>query len=180
MDDELFKQKLSEVAEWRLPKLTPTDIREAKKSARGRRSREEIYQEEHEQVFAELFDGVNPTFPPEIIRIKPAACKCEDCGRHCAAGRQKETKLYETGGKRNWRSRCLTCEMHQNPFTGKYDLKSSEASRFWTDFLRETKGIYNTEGNALRAELAKSKINQNTDNVVFEDDKEVIKKYHDD
>ena len=31
MDKELFKQKLSEVADWHIPKLAETDIKESKR-----------------------------------------------------------------------------------------------------------------------------------------------------
>lgn len=155
MDNELFKQRLSEVAEWAIPKLTKTDINEAKSRARGRRSAEQRYQEEHEQVFAEIFEGINPTHPPEVLKVKNQATVCDDCGCHCAEGRKKEKKLYDTGGKKNWRERCLTCNRNKNPFTGEYDLTPQQASHVWTEFLRVTKGTYKTQGNAARNHLNK-------------------------
>lgn len=153
MDDELFRKKLSEVSDWRIPKtVTGTSTGESKRR-RGRPTAEELYQQEHEQVFAELFDGVNPTFPPQLLKLKNSACDCEDCGQHCPQGRHTEKKLYNTGGKRNWRERCLTCDLSRNPFTGKFDLDHVTAGRIWLDYLRETKGIYKTKGNQLREDL---------------------------
>jgi hypothetical protein len=63
MDKELFKQKLSEVADWHIPKLNETDIKESKRKGRGRGrpSVEDLYQQEHQEVFLDLFNGINPT-----------------------------------------------------------------------------------------------------------------------
>lgn len=147
MDKELFKKRLSEVAEWEIPKLSQTDLKESKRRARGRKSAEERYQEEHEQVFAKLFQGVNPTAPPVLLKVKSSACVCDDCGKECPNGRHKEKKLYETGKekKRNWRERCVTCGLSQNPFTGRFELTISEAPHVWTDYLRERKGEYKSK-----------------------------------
>lgn len=150
MDDKRFRQLLSEVAEWRIPKtITGTATGEPKRK-RGRPTAEEAYQIEHEQVFNEIYDGSNPTFPPQIVKLKNTSCVCDDCGKVCENGRHTELKQYETGGKKNWRERCLTCEMSRNPFTGKFDMDHATAGRAWIDFLRETKGIYNTQRNAQR------------------------------
>lgn len=149
MDDKLFRQLLSEVAEWQIPKLTATDIKlaEQKKRGKGRPTNEERYQDEHQEVFLDLFNGINPTYPPELVKTKVSATVCEDCGIHCPNGRKKEKKLYQTGTKKNWREKCLTCEKSKNPFTGKFDLTLSQAPHVWTDFLKHRKGAYNTEKN---------------------------------
>ena len=150
MDKKLFEQKLSEVAEWRLPKtITGTKDGDAKRP-RGRPSKEEQYQIDHEEEFKKIFGDTNPTFPPQLLKLKNSACVCEDCGKVCENGRQKEKKLYETGGKKNWRERCLTCDLSKNPFTGKYDMDHVTAGRAWIDFLRETKGLYKTKRNEQR------------------------------
>jgi len=58
MDDEVFKQKLSEVAEWRVPKLKEWEVEQAKQKARGkgRASLEDLYEEEHNKIFLEIFN----------------------------------------------------------------------------------------------------------------------------
>lgn len=152
MDDTEYRKKLSEVATWALPKLSATDIKEAKKRGRGRPSNEELYQEAHEEIFMDIYNGVNPTHPPELIKTKNKATVCDDCGCDCPEGRHKEIKLYETGPKktRNWRERCITCNMNKNPFTGKFDMTASESPHVWTNYLRETKGLYKTAGNEAR------------------------------
>jgi len=153
MDDEEFKRRLSEVAEWKLPD-TPRDTSLNAKKKRGRKSNEDIYQELHEEIFLEEFDGTNPTYPPMLTRVKRCATTCDDCGDICPNGRETEAKLQEKNGKKAWRRKCLTCNKYQNPFNGKYELTGTAASIKFNDFMRETKGIYKTQGNARREAVA--------------------------
>lgn len=175
MDDKEFRRRLSEVADWRIPETQQETSNNAKKK-RGRKSNDEIYMELREQIFHEEFDGINNTIPPMLVRVKCQPTTCEDCGEHCPNGRKKETKLYETGSKkvRNWRERCLTCDKSKNPFTGKFDLTTQQASHIWTNYLRETKGLYKTAGNAARVTMS----NPNG-NVLREDDENIIISYPD-
>jgi len=135
MNDEEFKKRLSEVAEWVIPK---TVTEKALKKKRGPKPQEEKYQEEHQEVFLDMFNGVNPTTPIAVIKIKIAAVDCEDCGRHCENGRKTETKRYNTH-EPHWRKACVTCKMSQNPFTGEWDVPSSRSALVWHDWWR----IYN-------------------------------------
>lgn len=152
MKDDEFKQKLSEVAEWRIPEtVTGTKDGKAKKHRRpGRPSAEDLFLEQQEELFLEQTGGVNPTFPPQITKLKTCSTTCEDCGKFCENGRHAEKKLYQTGAKKNWRERCLTCRKFKNPFTGKFDLTYSQAPLVWTDYLKERKGTYKTEKNLRR------------------------------
>lgn len=176
MDDKEFRQRLSEVAEWKIPKTEQEQTIGAKRR-RGRKSNEERYMELREEIFQQEFDGHNPTIAPMLIRIKHTPITCDDCGELCNNGRQKEKKLYETGGKKNshWRERCITCNRSKNPFTGKFDLSAQQASAVWTSYLRETKGMYKTAGNAARAKVKPVQ----RDSTVLENDKETITIYHD-
>jgi len=149
MDDELFKQKLSQVAEWKLPD-TPRETSLNAKKKRGRKSAEEKYQDEHEEVFMELFDGTNPTYAPMLTRIKHTPYNCE-CGKICDNGCEKEAKLYQTQTKAIWRWKCHTCGMTQDPYTGEYNLNPQKASIVWNSFLRETKGAYASKGNLAKS-----------------------------
>lgn len=152
MDDELFKQKLSEVAQWRMPStVTGTKSGEAKRPRkRGRPSAEDLYQEEHEQVFLEMFNGINPTFPLQLVKVKCQSTICEDCGKLCENGINKEKKQYESNKIKHWRERCVTCGFCQNPYTGAFDLPSAKASMVWNSYLRETKGAYVSKGNLAK------------------------------
>ena len=178
MDDELFKQKLSEVADWRIPKsLTEKPKQSDKPRKRGRPSFESLYQEEHENAFLELHNGTNPTFPPELVRVKCSSTDCEDCGATCPRGRKKEKKLYEANKKRHWRERCVTCGMFQNPYTGVFDLPASNASMIWNNYVRDTKGTYNSKGNKKKIVNAKPVPNHPV--IEHEDDTIVIRNYCD-
>lgn len=160
MNDEEFKQKLSEVAEWKIPD-TPRETSLNAKKKRGRKSNEDEYMELREEIFYEEFGGVNPTYPPMLLKVKCQPTICGDCGRTCENGCHKEKKLYETGKgkKRNWRERCVTCGLHKNPFTGKFELNSNQAPHAWTSFLRDSKGVYKTQGNEAREDMGIITIN---------------------
>lgn len=176
MDDELFKKKLSEVANWRIPQtITGTASGDEKKSRkRGRPTKEEQYQNEHEKIFFEEFEGSNPTFPPQLVKIKKSACVCEDCGEYCPNGREKEAKLHKKKDKTVWRQHCLTCNRWQNPFNNKFELEGTKASIKFNDFLKETKGVYKTKGNERRAEVTINK-----DKTMIDNEAETITFYHD-
>jgi len=154
MNDEEFKHKLSEVAEWRMPKISSTDVKIAKQKARGkgRPTKEQLYQEEHEQVFIDLFEGINPTYTPLVTKVKHCAVDCE-CGRVCEQGCEQDAKGYTSQGKRYWRWRCKTCGMTKNPYTGAWDLDGQKASIVWNSFLRETLGVYQSKGNMAKENI---------------------------
>lgn len=134
MNDEEFKRKLSEVADWRIPEIKLDGVQRRK--LRGRLSNEEKYQDEHEQIFFEIYNGVNPTTTPEITKVHRAATTCDDCGKHCPNGREKEKKLYETNKKKHWREKCLTCGLSLNPKTGLFDAPNRTAAVEWNHWLR--------------------------------------------
>jgi hypothetical protein len=148
MDDEEFRRRLSEVAEWKIPD-TPRETTIGAKKKRGRKSKEEQYQDEHEEIFMELFEGVNPTYTPLLTRIKYTPVACE-CGRVCSNGCEKEAKLYQTQGKPVWRWKCKTCGMTRDPYTGEYTLNTQKASIVWQSFLKESKGVYASKGNLVK------------------------------
>ena len=150
MNNDEFKKRLSEIAEWEIPKLTETDLKPIRK--KGRPSEEELYQNEHEQIFMEIYNGVNPTHTPKLGKVKIQPVTCDDCGEHCPNGRRKEKKVYEANGNKHWREKCITCGMSQNPFTKKFDLTVAEASSRWANYWRDVKGVYKTARNEQRKE----------------------------
>jgi ferredoxin len=141
MDDKTFKQRLSEVAEWEIPNVTDSGNPVVKK--RGRKSQEDLYQEEHEQVFLEIYDGKNPSVPPRLTKVKVAARTCEHCGKLCPSGCHTEYKQYTANNKTHWRTKCVTCGLWQNPYTGEFDLTTAEASTVWNCWCRDVKRRYN-------------------------------------
>jgi len=133
MKDEEFKQRLAQVAEWAVPDVASSG--HTKRIKPGRKSKEELYQEEHEEVFLEMFNGKNPTVQPQLTKVLVQGCMCEDCGRFCENGRRTEKKLFQTNHP-HWRERCLTCGMNQNPNTGEWDLSNKAAAGVWALWLR--------------------------------------------
>ena len=136
MDNEEFKRKLTEVADWKIPD-TPRETSLNAKKKRGRKSNEDEYMELREEIFYEEFGGVNPTYPPMLLKLKVQACDCEDCGKTCEEGRKKEKKLYDSN-RLHWREKCITCGMSKNPWTGAFDLDSTRAALVWAEWLRKT------------------------------------------
>ena len=135
MKEQVYKDKLAQVAEFVVPKIGGTgNIKPIRKS---RKTKEEQYQEAHEQEFIDLFDGKNPTVHPVLTKILVQGCMCEDCGRFCEQGRKTEKKVYPNN-RPHWRERCITCNMNKNPYTGQYDLTNHEASAVWSNWLRKT------------------------------------------
>lgn len=150
MDEKTFKELLTSVADWHIPKSITGNDSLAPKRKRGRPTSEEKYQIAREQIFQQEFDGVNLTFPPQLLKLKNTAVDCSDCGQHCANGRHTEKKLHIANNKRHWRERCVTCGLSRNPITGVFDLKPGAAGVVWNDFLRNRKGLYQTERNKAR------------------------------
>jgi hypothetical protein len=140
MDKKLFEQLLSQVADWEMPKLKDWEVKEAKKSARGKnkRTEEELYQIEHEEIFREIFGGVNPTMTPELKQLKVKAVDCADCGKHCPNGRKEEIKYYhETPGHiAHQRRRCLECNRYRDPDDGTYTLPQGPACHKYLNWAK--------------------------------------------
>lgn len=172
MKDEEFKRKLSEVAEWIIPASDNATTITAKKK-RGRKSREELYQENNEQAFLEANGGINPTIAPFITKLKCQSTTCEDCGADCPNGREKEKKIYEANKKRHWREKCLTCKMFKDPYTGKFDLPIKEAALRWNNFLRESKELQKRKTQARKTVVVAP-----TPKTIIESDTEIITFYH--
>lgn len=171
MNDEEFKRKLSEVAEWKIPD-TPRETSLNAKKKRGRKSNEDEYMELREEIFYEEFGGVNPTYPPMLLKVKCQPTTCEDCGKICENGRKKEKKLYDTN-RNHWREKCVTCGMNQNPYTGKFDLTPGQAAVQWSDWLRKT----NPRNKSPKKTYSKEEILANAikkGRIIVEDDGRII------
>ena len=164
MDDELFKQKLSEVAEWKIPD-TPRETSLNAKKKRGRKSNEDEYMELREEIFYEEFGGVNNTYPPMLVKLKHTPTTCGDCGKLCPNGCEKEAKLYQKNGKNYWREKCLTCNLQKDPYTSEFNLNPQKASVVWHSFMRETKGTSMSKGN-----IAKGLIQNPQEIITFQQD----------
>ena len=134
MDDAEFKRKLSEVAIWRIDKVSTTDVKEGIRRARGKTK--PIVEGEEPDLAVTIVDGVNPTLAITLVSLLPCATDCEDCGKHCPNGRETTAKVYpsRTLGK-HWRKRCVTCQRYLNKDTGEYTVSSYEAGNHYSTKL---------------------------------------------
>ena len=135
MDDAEFKRKLSEVAVWRLDKVSDTQIKLSRKMARGKHK--PITEDQEFEMAVILIDGANPTTVPVLVKLKPCATNCEDCGKHCPNGREVTAKIYpsRTLGH-HWRKRCVTCQRYLNLETGEYTIPGNNASNYYSTVLK--------------------------------------------
>ena len=135
MDNEEFKRRLSEVAEWRVPKAEFDGVsrRRLKSSKVKVTAPDEI---SCEQEFVERFGDLNPTKPLEVLEIKIKEFDCPDCHRVCTQGRVVESRLHTSNKINHWRRRCTECGFFQNPNTGAYDVPSGRSGIVWNEYMR--------------------------------------------
>lgn len=135
MDNEEFKQRLSQVSEWIIPEIeVKKAVRKQIKAAKKNIQKED--DNDQEELFLDMFQGVNPTTPLAVIKLKIQPVDCEDCGKHCENGRRVEIKRYHTV-ESHWRKSCVTCKMGQDPFTGNWDVPIAKLSTIWADWWRQ-------------------------------------------
>lgn len=154
MDDAEYKRKLSQVAEWEIPNLQELTTTGQKK----RKPRNVKTTELDQDAVQHCTSTVNTTYAPSLVSVRRAACTCEDCGRHCANGREKEARLYQANQKQVWRQKCLTCSRFQNPFNGEFELTGGAASIKFNEFMRHSDLKYNTPGNIERRKFLVSQM----------------------
>lgn len=171
MDDELFRKKLSEVAKWMIPAPTKTQKADKGLRKRGRKSIEELYQDDAERKFLEENGGINPTLPPEVIELNCQPRICEDCGKSCENGRHVDYKLIKSNNKMFVRPHCITCNKHQDPYTKEFCLNGTQASIKWQSYMKPVK---------TRHVRPSKSSNDSCARVIHENSKEIITIYSDD
>ena len=82
------------------------------------------------------FNGINPTQPPELTKIKSCERQCPNCHKTVKGSCHTEKRFVVAAGKPHWREHCLTCDFWRNPYTGQFDVKSGEAGLIWNQYLR--------------------------------------------
>jgi len=141
MKREEFLRKLSEVADWHIPKLEmpARDWAYMKNKACTENNEDDDNDQEQDTTTMALATGRNPTAAPELLGLKNQSRACEDCGTTCTKGRVTEKIRYEYQGQAIWRERCRNCGMSKDPFTGKFDvdpLDMTNKYRQWLLYLR--------------------------------------------
>ena len=177
MKDDEFKKKLSEVAEWRIPDHNEVNkVSGPPRRYKTRKPAVEVIEEQddcEEPVTVE-----NPNFAIQLVKAKIQPVTCEDCGRHCEHGRQKDLRFYFNNGATAIRERCVTCQKHKNPSTGQFDLSSAGSNAVWHNYLR-TIGDRKS-GSKTDPTVIQHKIYEEGRTVDYtENDQEIIKKYLD-
>jgi hypothetical protein len=153
MDEKLFLQKLSEVAEWHRPQTGPNGAASVNKRARhpGPITQEQLdemsdeeAQEYYDQLMAYKESQPNDNIAPEIVKLKPQPTTCDDCGLHCATGRRVESKISITGTK-HWRTKCLECNLYKDPATGEFTLEPHRVPTYLSTYYRPKLGVYKSK-----------------------------------
>jgi hypothetical protein len=111
MDQKLFEQRLTELADWvRINDEVQQFI------WRNRLSKEDIIK----LLSSPDFD-TSDCHTIKLLRVKRAV-DCEACGEHCPDGRLLEHRKLKYGPtKDTWKTRCLTCKRTEDPTTGVFD-----------------------------------------------------------
>jgi hypothetical protein len=135
MDENLFRAKLTEVAEWDIPLVSsggadkkPTDRR------RGPKSYEELEWEDNEEdsIGKEIKTGPNDSVPPRILKIKHEPKACEDCDR-VVTDRVVEIRIV-SNPKPHLREKCNACRKTRNPFTNEFDLEGFSSGNVFKSY----------------------------------------------
>lgn len=131
MNNKEFEDKLSQVADWRVPKPTTSPTLRTDKD-----HVEQVIVENPstgEKTSKDLSMASNATLPIEITQIKPKPCQ------HCertVTDQVIKIKRHMTPTP-HWRQRCSACRLYMNPFTNKFELGEAETPRYWGRFLRD-------------------------------------------
>lgn len=112
MKQDDFEQKLSEVAEWQRVRVDLEGSGAHKKPV----------------------DDTVPT-AIKLLKIKHPEHQCEDCGQ-MVQGRRKDLKIYRYDKLVGQKQHCVNCDRHLDPYTRKFTMNGTEASRAWTDYAR--------------------------------------------
>jgi hypothetical protein len=152
MNNDEFLKRLSEVAEWYRPQTGPQGQPSVSKGrakpipehpgaiteAELDEMTEEAVTEYYEQLIAWREAQPNASVPPEILRLRPYARKCEDCNKACDSTRRVECKQYVTV-VRHWREYCNYCERFRDPRTGEFSVKREASAQFFGNLYRRDK-----------------------------------------
>lgn len=180
MDEKLFLQKLSELAEWHRPQTGPQGFPSVKRGSERKQIEkpepvteaeldamsDEAVEEYYERLVRWRESQPNELVPPEIVKLKPPVNPCEDCGEQLSEHRRIECRKYDSHGG-HWRSRCVNCNRWQNPLTKEFDISQGASHQFFSSFHRPKKGAYASKyqpkvKKTTEVEILKNKIREYT------------------
>jgi hypothetical protein len=133
MEQNEFKKRLSEVAEWTQEIKGPNGYAKGQRNIKykGEWIEDDDSNEYDEYEIVDV-DALN--VPVEIKKLKPITSICEDCGV-VVENRRKHFKKTQNRFGTQWRESCYTCKKHKNPNTDKFDMTATEAVAVWKEYL---------------------------------------------
>ena len=131
MDDEEFKNKLSQVAVWRQPEIKLDAVQRKKlKTLERRAAYVQHFDQEDELENYRRFNGVQPTAAPELVKLKFEPKPCEDCSRTLHKMRLLTIRIVNgPGHSPHIRELCNTCVKYKNQATGEFNIALPSAER---------------------------------------------------
>lgn len=142
MDNEEFKQKLSEVANWHYSDRKETTQQATNRYYKERREQQRLQllesmremglddedheqdeeQDEEEQDEEEQDELPGPeNLPIQILSYKESFLTCNSCGKVCKTIPVVDIRPTKIDGVTVYKEKCQTCRKYKNPKTGKFD-----------------------------------------------------------
>lgn len=145
MNHELFLKRLREVAEIEHPHDNRKQVPPPPKVTNEELDEmtEHEVKEYWDQLVAWRESLPNETIQHELVKIKHEPKTCEDCGKE-VVNRKVHIRLCHTGAP-HWRTHCMTCHLHQNPLTKKFDMNGTDSNNLWKSIMRPREQKYNSK-----------------------------------
>lgn len=133
MDDEEFKQKLSQVAVWRQPEIKLDGPQRRKLATLERRKTYSTsFDQEEELENYRRFNGVQPTAAPELVELKFEPKPCEACDKTLDKMRLLTIRIIKGPGySPHVRELCNSCVKYKDPQTGQFNIALPSAEPFF-------------------------------------------------
>jgi hypothetical protein len=135
MDENLFRAKLTQVADWDIPLVSSGG---ETKSPRDRRRGPKSYEEkewelnEEEAIGEPIKTGPNDTVPPRILKVKHQPIPCDGCDR-IVEGRVVELRLIQNPAP-HWREKCNYCKKMKNPNNDLFELDGYNSGNVFRNY----------------------------------------------
>jgi hypothetical protein len=124
MDPKEFKQRLDELAELEVVKVTGHQVRPPDEPIVIRRDNQDLV----------IDDKNNPTLIKRVKKLKNELKKCSDCD-NMVKNRIVSIKQYLFPIK-HWRRHCNICNGFEDPRTGKFNLRGIATQNVYNAVLR--------------------------------------------
>ena len=123
MDEKRFLEILDQLSHWERPRVGPNGAKSVDK--RAKKPIEVDDEEELEDIEPVDENKENTSIAPVIVKLKPRAELCTDCGKVCDEPRVV-TKKRNDNPVTHWRVKCVNCGLYRDPNSKKFCLKSNQ------------------------------------------------------